>query len=254
MGIIQIDDEFTTKQGYTVRVTDYQDARHVLVIFDDLLQTKLTVESSQLRRGTLKNPNHPVFLGVGYMGQGKFKSKGRDGKFTFEYQHWSNMLTRCYSEKWKEKYPSYLPVSCCSDWHDFQGFAEWCGKQPIQHPGWHLDKDLLLRGNKQYSPSVCVFLPQEVNKFVQKDKFNTKRDLPTGVFESPDPKYKYYSQGSFGHIHKGFIGYYSTVEDAFNAYKKLKEMQAKYLASKYRDILDHRVIDALFRYEVYMDE
>jgi hypothetical protein len=44
---------------------------------------------------------------------------------------------------------------------------DWVGKQ--------IDKDLLLSGNKCYSPDTCVFISPQLNKFLQ-DAFSNKRD------------------------------------------------------------------------------
>ena len=46
--------------------------------------------------------------------------------------------------------------------------------------GWQLDKDILIKGNKIYSPDTCCFVPSEINNlFVGCNK--SRGSLPIGV-------------------------------------------------------------------------
>ena len=47
-----------------------------------------------------------------------------------------------------------------------------------------------------------------------------------------------------------FLGYYKTVEEAFNAYKKAKETYIKEVANKWKDKIDPRVYDALMTWVI----
>lgn len=53
---------------------------------------------------------------------------------------------------------------------NFQLFAEWCSQQAgylnkdANGRFWHIDKDLMVNGNSSYSPDVCCFVPQYLNK------------------------------------------------------------------------------------------
>ena len=75
------------------------------------------------------------------------------------------MLERCYSQKTQEKHTTYKECSVSEEWYNFQNFAEWMDKnynyETMQK--WHLDKDILFKGNKIYSPERCAFVPQEIN-------------------------------------------------------------------------------------------
>ena len=79
------------------------------------------------------------------------------------YQTWKHMLERCYSDKYQSKYPTYKGCSTYGDWLVFSQFKDWMEKQDWEDN--HLDKDLLIEGNKTYSPDTCIFVPQTVNKF-----------------------------------------------------------------------------------------
>lgn len=79
------------------------------------------------------------------------------------YQTWSDMLKRCYSEKYQEKKPTYRGCTVSDDWLTFSNFKNWMEKQDFE--GKHLDKDLLFEGNKAYSADTCVFVTRAVNSF-----------------------------------------------------------------------------------------
>lgn len=82
------------------------------------------------------------------------------------YTTWRNILERCYSEKFIEKYPSYVGTTIHEDWKYFSNFKEWVLTQKYQDRD--IDKDLLIPGNKHYSPSTCIFVPHEINTLILK--------------------------------------------------------------------------------------
>jgi len=80
------------------------------------------------------------------------------------YTAWTDMLTRCYSKKLLESYPTYIGTSVCSEWLYATTFKKWMDQQD-----WHgksLDKDIIVPGNKLYSPETCAFVLQATNLFV----------------------------------------------------------------------------------------
>lgn len=82
------------------------------------------------------------------------------------YATWERMLRRAYQKGWSTRHPSYAEVSVCAEWLYSSVFADWMSGQ-ISKEGsevLHLDKDILLPGNKEYSPETCVFVPQFLNK------------------------------------------------------------------------------------------
>ena len=79
------------------------------------------------------------------------------------YRKWQSMLERCYSEKYQEKYPTYIGCSVCDEWLVFSVFKEWMESQDWK--GKCLDKDLLDSENKEYNPNKCVFVSNALNVF-----------------------------------------------------------------------------------------
>ena len=87
-----------------------------------------------------------------------------DGKDVKEYSLWQDMLKRCFSEKYQNKYPAYKGCNVSDNFLHYSFFYDWCHKQTgfgnIDDKGrsWCLDKDLLLVGSKTYSETACVFV------------------------------------------------------------------------------------------------
>lgn len=83
-----------------------------------------------------------------------------------EYLLWVGILHRCYAKDNRPKNRSYVDCSISEEWKDYSKFksdiAEMYG---FGKKGWHLDKDILVKGNRVYSKETCCFLPARVNVF-----------------------------------------------------------------------------------------
>jgi hypothetical protein len=105
------------------------------------------------------------------------------------YRTWRSMLKRGYSNKHKAAHPTYQDVTVCEEWHLFSTFKAWMQAQDCE--GKQLDKDLLVEGNKIYSPETCVFVSGQVNRFLIDSgaargecKIGVYRDKLSGKFRS----------------------------------------------------------------------
>lgn len=166
-------EKYITNQGYEVEITDYVTCKNMTIIFNDKKKTVLkNVRYGDLKKGNIRNPNHPSKLGIGYIGQGCYLSSLK-GDSTRSYIKWFHILERGYCKKYKNKKPTYKNVTVCEEWHNFQNFAKWFEENYVE--GFDLDKDILVKGNKMYSPETCCFVPQEINAlFTKSDKMRGK--------------------------------------------------------------------------------
>jgi len=100
-------------------------------------------------------------------------SKTREGK------NWYSVVTRAYSEVFKSRQPTYENVTVHPDWLTGSNFKN---SKIHDHyvPGYCLDKDILVPGNKQYSEAACRYVPHYVNN-VLIDRGNSRGDQPLGV-------------------------------------------------------------------------
>ena len=118
-----------------------------------------------------------------------------------------------------------------------------------------LDKDILIKGNKEYAPDKCIFVPQRINNLFTKN--DCKRgNLPIGVNYRKD-KNKYEASCSIlnNNIKKRkHIGYYNTPEEAFLAYKQFKEQYIKQVADEYKGRIPDRLYEAMYKWEVEIDD
>lgn len=228
-------------------IVAFEGARNITIKFCNT-GTICHVSSQQIREGTVYDPLAKTKCGVGYFGIGKFNSKDN----SVEYKAWNSMMTRAYSDEYKEKFPTYVGVSVCEDWHNFQNFAEWCNSQHnFGKKGWVLDKDILKRGNKVYSPEYCRFVHHSINALVVKCDAN-RGSLPIGVSWC-NTKNKYAA-----HVNKDgktvFCGYHSNPLSAFSSYKTMKEKIIKEVIGRFKDDLDSDIYSALFNYEVLITD
>ena len=176
-----------------------------------------------------------------------------DGKKVKEYVLWQHMLTRCFSEKLQTRYPTYKGCNVSDNFLNYTFFYDWCqeqvgfGKVDDKGRSWCLDKDLLFVGNKTYSETACVFVPNEINSFFI-DCGNARVEYPVGVgFHKASGKFQAQCAVNGKRQH---LGYFNTPQEAFNAYKPFKEALCKQLALKWQHEIDPRLFEAMMKWEV----
>lgn len=238
----KIGDTFTNKEGQRCEVVGYLGAGEILIRFVDTGH-KLTTKMDTLRSGGFRDPYHPFICGVGYMGT---KYTSVDSK---QYNMWTSMLRRCYGGSAAGKDASYEGCFVEEYLHGFENFYDFVTPMKGFSLGYQLDKDLLVRGNREYRRDRITFLPKIINVAIQGSKKGVKGgNLPAGVFYRKDTnKYRAIS-GEYGKL--VHCGQYCDPMDAFYAYKKSKEAYLKKLAIEYKDTIELQAFDALMSYEV----
>ena len=235
-----------SKSSGDFKIVKYNDARNVEIQF---LKTgyEAIVELVQVKRGSVKDRYSPSVYGVGILGT-KYPST-INGIHTKEYMLWCHMLERCYSDIYQKKKPTYEGCEVSDNFKNYEYFYEWCHKQiGFSNQDWHLDKDLLVKGNKVYSENTCVFLPKEINSLLTKCIASRGEHL-IGVYWC-NTKKAFISQVSRNKGKQECLGSFNTELEAFNAYKKAKESFVKEQANKWKDQIDIRAYNALMNYTV----
>lgn len=152
-------------------ITNYISAKNVSVKFIKTGYETSTYACS-IRKGTIKDKLLPAVFGVGFIGDGKHKSKV-NGIRTEAYACWLRMMNRCYCDAYQERFPTYSGCFVSDYWHDFQNFADWyIENYPNDGGAYHLDKDIKIHGNKEYSENACSFVsPQNNSEKARAKKF-----------------------------------------------------------------------------------
>lgn len=235
--------------GSTYTIIDYIDTKNIVVQFDNgyIKET----EYKEFINGSIKSPYCKSVYGNGYIGEGKYKVIDLENKkATIQYQYWHDMIKRSFDLKLKEKRPSYKDITCCNEWLSFQTFAKWFDENyyTVDDERIHLDKDILYKGNKIYSPETCIFVPARINElFTQQPK--SKYGLPTGVDKLPSGKFRVRIATHGNNLNKHF-GVYDVLDEAINSYKINKKDYIITIANLYKDKIPLKLFIAMSKYEV----
>ena len=249
-------EEKLSNQGCLMKIVECLDGGIVVVEFQDEYKAKVKTQYGNFKSGSVRNPYAPTVYEVGMTGN-KYPAK-TNGRNTKEYDTWTNMIQRCFNANLKKKQPTYKQVDCCDEWLHFEKFYEWLHSQSnfdkwYENKRWAIDKDILVKGSKVYSPETCCLVPQNVNCLFLKRE--SERGLyPIGV--------SYRNDGFLASCHNPFtndreeLGYYSTPEKAFNVYKNYKESLIKKVAQIEYDAgnITKECYEAMIGYEVEIDD
>ena len=252
-----------SNEGCIMKIAEYDNANNIIVEFQDEHKYRLHTYYQAFKNGQCKNPYFASVFGHGYYGVDKNgnipkTAELKDSKSI--HTKWLGMLIRCFDNKLKDRYPTYKDVTCCDRWLCFANFLEdfeilkqeynWNEGEKL-----NLDKDILNKGNKIYGLENCVLVPQWINTlFIKRD--NDRGSYPVGVsYHKGAKKYQ-----ACCHINGKLksLGYYNTVEEAFNVYKIAKEQEIKRIAeecvSKGYITQESRLYNSMMGYQVKIDD
>ena len=242
-------------QGYTMKVIDYIDYKNVIIEFQDDYRERITCTWGAFERGTIKNHYAPFVCGVGMVGS-KYPTVV-NGELVREYISWSSMITRCYTKtiiNGENHYRRYEDAEVCKEWLLYENFYEWLHKQP-NFDKWMLldkgaiDKDILVKNNKIYSPKTCCLVPQNVNTLFLKAN-RTRGKYPIGVtYKTRDKVFEVQCRLNGKET---YLGRASTPEEGFLIYKKYKESYIKQVAQEEYDKgnITKACYEAMMKYKV----
>lgn len=231
----------------------YHSWENIDVYFEEYNCVVTNSNYQQFLKGTIKCPYEKRTCNIGYLGEGIFTTR-IDGRLTKAYKVWASMLNRCYNPSRLKKYPTYTNLTVEDYFHNFQNFGYWHEENYYEIEGqkMHLDKDILSRAygfdNKIYSRETCVYVPERINYlFTKADK--SRGDLPIGVtWNRQQEKYHVCS------INNEYLGRYDNPIEAFNIYKIYKEKYIKQIADEYKNLIPLKLYEAMYKYEVRIDD
>ena len=241
----------TSNEGYTMLLIKYNNSLDVIIEFQDKYKAKLKCRYSHFKDGSVKNPYHKSVFNKGYIGVGDYTKKTHK----IIYSTWKNMLKRCYSKEFHNEEPTYKDCIVCEEWHNFQNFAKWYKENYYEIEGQKmcLDKDILFKGNKIYSPQTCMFVPKLINNLFTKSD-NTRGEYPIGI--SYHKKYNNLQVRCSIINNSIYLGRFPIDKpfEAFTIYKNFKEKYIKQIADEYKDLIPTELYEAMYRYEVEIDD
>ena len=242
--INRVGEKYITNEGYEITIINHYGCKNYTIQFQDGAIIE-GVDYRRIKNGAIRNRNKISVYGAGYHGYGIYSGVDSNNKETKTYGTWRGMLRRCYYEPHIKQQETYRGCSVTKEWLNFQNFAEWFegNWKPWMDENWQLDKDILIKGNKIYSSETCVFVPNEINSIFINNYITVK---PKSI-KKVGTKYQstVYLKGE-----SVYLGTFNTEEEAFQAYKTAKESYIKEVADKWKDKIDPRVYEAMYKYQV----
>lgn len=248
--------EKLNNQGSLMRIIEDNGSSDIVVEFQDEYRYRKNTIYANFKSGSVKNPYYPSICGVGKVGT-KYLSRINSVQLK-EYVVWTGMLDRCFNQTEKNRSPAYKNVTCCDEWLLYENFYEWLHSQPNfdklkSAKRWAIDKDILNKRNKIYSPETCCLVPQNVNCLF------LKREAERGIYPIG---VRFTNNGFLAVCRNPFLdkavelGYYSTPEKAFQAYKVYKEDIIKQVAEVEYKVgnITKQCYEAMMNYEVEIDD
>lgn len=209
---------------------------------------EIDAHTANIRKGEVRDRLKQDIRGVCRFGVGKFTCKDES------YSHWRNMVERCYNEKFHLRQPTYKDCEICEEWRDFQSFSVWFYDNipnNYSEEKYEIDKDILMKGNKIYSPIGCCFVPKRINQYLTNSKASRGK-FPLGVSRVKGKPHLFEVRCADLDGVRRFLGHVEDPIKGFYLYKSYKEVKIKELAEKYFNAkkITSEVYNALLNFKI----
>ena len=234
-------------------IIKYNSAIDILVEFNtgDIIKSTY----NHFKNGCIKSYYDRTICDIGFLGEGKhvLSPTKINPNSKQAYRIWKGLFDRCYKHYNESRNYVYNNCEISDEWECFNTFADWYFENFYEIKGQTmcLDKDILHKGNKIYSPETCIFVPNNINMlFIKCDKSRGESVIGTTPVNG---KYKVRCSiinPETGKSKNKYLGLYETQEKAFQVYKYYKEKNIKQIADYYKEQIPINLYNALYRYEV----
>lgn len=116
-------------------------------------------QAANILQGKVQDKRAPTVHGVGYLGSDIRIPERGGGDIRRAYDMWTNMLRRSYYEGLSTVDPRWHNFTAfLNSLQDIPGYEAWERRENV-----HLDKDIRVPGNREYSLNTCAFVPASEN-------------------------------------------------------------------------------------------
>lgn len=229
---------YTNNQGEEYEIIRFYDFNNILIMFSTSKYNRFT-SMTAIRNGQVRDPYYSGTITGGSLGiafpPNAHKCSSPD------YTRWKSMFDLAYD---------HIDIKICDYWKCYENFVPWFRARYYTIPDGYvnLNKDILRKHNDLYCPEYCCLVPSPIHKTMLRlnSAFQKKSNLPIGVLTKRKKFITYISQyGESKYYHS-----YDTAEEAFLAYKTIKEKYIKELANEYKSYLEPKVYQALMDYTI----
>jgi hypothetical protein len=220
--------------GTLMKIIKYNTAQDVIIEFQDEHRIQKSIYYNDFLTGKAKNPYDKSIYGEGFLGENA-PTEQNNNKIK-EYSIWTDILRRCYSDKYKYTFIAYKNCTVSEEWKNYSNFYKWYKENLYKCTDeLEVDKDILSIGKKIYSKETCLLIPREINRFCEASKMG-------GCYLTINNRWSARLHHKSEHIH---IGNFKTFEEAEIEFLKRKNKIYQELVEKYREELPSGVYNKL---------
>lgn len=233
----KVGDIIKTRCGGDAKIIKLPEVGYPVIQFMDEDAYITSAQYQRIRNGSITNPYVRTVLGVGYIGGGKYKTRGKAAHPSLGYTRWKYILSKSYGIN-----PT---ATMCDEWLNYQVFAEW-----HEHANMGNGSFIMIGSSKKdtqahYSPNTTYIVPAPVALTIVMPDYNSglHRGVTTRFSKNRGVRYQAFVVNGSGE--NRYVSVHDTVEEAIEVHKKLTEQFINKVAYISRDQLTQLAFEML---------